>query len=299
MNRNVFDLTKPALSILLILTVLVMSSCAYVRTSDDTSAQTEIAASDSGTVQDATETQSVTEQPTAVETEPTEAPTEAARGSARSDPDDIYDASGFVSVSDVIPDVILEIRYYSTYNFVGERIDGYEEPIALLSKEAADALKNAADELREKGYRIKIFDAYRPQRAVDHFARWASDTSDTRMKEYFYPEVDKSLLFSSGYIAYRSGHSRGCTVDITLFDMKTGKEVDMGGPFDYFGQLSHPDYSGVTDQQYQNRMLLRGAMTDNGFRPCSTEWWDFTLINEPYPYTYFSFPVSSESLKTN
>ena len=232
-----------------------------------------------------------------IETEATHIPTESSSDDSRSDPNDIYDAAGFVSISDVIPDVILEIRYYSTYNFVGDRIDGYEEPIALLSKEAAKALKKAADDLREKGYRIKIFDAYRPQTAVDHFARWAADTGDTRMKDYFYPEVDKSLLFSYGYIAYRSGHSRGCTVDITLFDMKTGKEVDMGGPFDYFGQLSHPDYTGVTDEQHQNRMTLRNAMTDNGFRPCSTEWWDFTLISEPYPYTYFSFPVSYVSLK--
>ncbi len=215
--------------------------------------------------------------------------------SAQSDPNDIYDSTGFVSVSEVIPDVILEIRYYSTYNFIGDRINGYEEPVALLTKEAATALSGAADELREKGYRLKIFDAYRPQVAVEHFVSWASDLSDTRMKPYFYPEVDKSQLFNYGYIAQYSGHSRGCTLDLTLFDMNTGKEVDMGGPFDYFGTLSHPDYTGITDEQYQNRMLLREAMTNNGFRPCGTEWWDFTLINEPYPATYFSFPVKSLS----
>ena len=219
--------------------------------------------------------------------------------STRSNPKDIYDATGFVSITDVIPDAILEIRYYSTYNFVGDRITGYEEPIALISKEAAIALKNVSDELREQGYRLKIFDAYRPQIAVDHFAAWAKDTSDTRMKAYFYPNIDKSKLFSSGYIAYHSGHSRGCTVDLTLFDMNTGKEVDMGGPFDYFGTLSHPSYSNITTEQYNNRMLLRNTMTKHGFRPCSTEWWDFTLINEPYPNTYFSFPVNSDSLVGN
>ena len=214
----------------------------------------------------------------------------------RSDPKDIYDAAGFVSVGEVIPDVILEMRYYSSYNFVGDRINGYEEPIALLSKEAAQALSCASDELREKGYRIKIFDAYRPQTAVEHFVTWASDVNDTRMKKYFYPNTDKSKLFDLGYISYHSGHSRGCTVDITLFDMETGKEVDMGGPFDYFGQLSLPDYKGITDDQYQNRMILREAMLNNGFRVSSTEWWDFTLIDEPYPDTYFSFSVSSSSL---
>ena len=217
--------------------------------------------------------------------------------SAKSDPDDIYDATGFVSVSEFIPDVILEIRYYSTYNFVGSRINGYEEPIALLSKEAARALSNACDDLREKGYRIKIFDAYRPQTAVDHFADWAGDEDDTRMKSYFYPDIDKSLLFDYGYIAHRSGHSKGCAIDVTLFDMSTGKDVDMGSTFDYFGQLSHTDYTGITDEQYNNRMILREAMLNNGFEPLSTEWWHFTLADEPYPYTYFAFPVSSASLE--
>lgn len=211
----------------------------------------------------------------------------------QSNPDDIYDSTGFVSVSDVVPDVILEMRYYSTYNFVGKRINGYEEPVALLSKEAATALSHASDELRGKGYRLKIFDAYRPQSAVDHFAAWASDVDDTKMKEYFYPEIDKSNLFDYGYIAYHSGHSRGCTVDLTLLDMKTGKEIDMGGSFDYFGELSHPDYQGITEEQYNNRMILRNAMINNGFRACATEWWDFTLLDEPYPETYFSFPVKS------
>ena len=214
----------------------------------------------------------------------------------RSDPGDIYDASGFVSVTDVIPDAILDIRYYSEYNFIGDRVRGYEEPVALLSKEAAAALREASDILRKKGYRIKIFDAYRPQTAVDHFVEWAEDIGDTRMKKDFYPDLDKSVLFDYGYIARYSGHSRGCTVDMTLFDMNTGKDADMGGPFDYFGELSHPDYTGVTEQQYNNRMILRDTMQSCGFSPCGTEWWDFRLIDEPYPDTYFSFPVSIASL---
>lgn len=202
--------------------------------------------------------------------------------------------SGFVLLADAVPDVIQEIRYYSTYNFVGERIDGYEEPCAILTKEAASALKEVSDEVKAMGYRLKVYDAYRPQAAVDHFARWAEDTSDTRMKAYFYPEVDKSRLFDQGYIGRKSGHSRGSTVDLTLFDMKTGKEVDMGGTFDYFGQRSHPDYQGdLTAEQAGNRKRLRKVMMDHGFRPLSTEWWHFTLEGEPYPNTYFTFPVSS------
>ena len=208
------------------------------------------------------------------------------------------DASDFVLISEAVPDVILEIRYYSTYNFVGKRIDGYEEPLAFLTKEAAAALKQASDELVAKGYRLKIYDAYRPQMAVTHFKNWALDVEDTKMKEYFYPELEKDVLFPQGYIAEHSGHSRGSTVDLTLFDMKTEKELDMGGTFDYFGELSHPDYKeGLTEQQYANRMLLRETMLAHGFKPLPEEWWHFTLEKEPYPETYFTFPINSEVLK--
>ncbi len=208
------------------------------------------------------------------------------------------DSGDFVLVSDVVPDVILEIRYYSTYNFIGDRIDGYEEPLAFLTKEAAQALKEVSDELVEKGYRLKIYDAYRPQKAVDHFVRWAQDIDDTRMKPYFYPELEKDVLFPLGYIDKHSGHSRGSTVDLTLFDMNTEKEVDMGGTFDYFGELSHPDYTDITEEQYANRMILREAMLAHGFKPLAEEWWHFTLEDEPYPDTYFTFPVSSKSLES-
>ena len=201
------------------------------------------------------------------------------------------DSSDFVSISDAVPDVILEIRYYSTYNFIGDRIEGYEQPIALLTKEAAAALKAASDEFIGKGYRLKIYDAYRPQRAVDHFVRWAEDIDDIRMKEIFYPEVSKKDLFTLGFIAEHSGHSRGSTVDLTLFDMKKGCDVDMGGYFDFFGEVSHSDYTGITKEQRDNRRLLQDIMVKNGFSPLQEEWWHFTLKDEPFPDTYFDFPV--------
>ncbi len=208
------------------------------------------------------------------------------------------DASDFVLLSEAVPDIILEIRYYSTFNFIGDRIDGYDEPVALVTRETAAALKKVSAELAGKGFRLKVFDAYRPQKAVDHFMRWALDAEDIRMKQYFYPGLEKEVLIPQGYIAEHSGHSRGSTVDLTLFDMKTGKDADMGGTFDYFGELSHPDYRDITDEQFQNRMILRNAMLAHGFRPLAEEWWHFTLGNEPFPDTYFTFPVSRSSLYT-
>ena len=208
------------------------------------------------------------------------------------------DSSGFVVLSEVVPDIIQEIRYFSTYNFVGERIDGYEQPCALRTREAAEALKAVSDDVMKYGYRLKIYDAYRPQMAVDHFVRWAQDVGDVRMKKYFYPKVDKSRLFDEEYIMEKSGHTRGSTVDLTLFDMKTGKEVDMGGTFDWFGEESHPDYKGkLTKTQLKNRKFLRDAMMRHGFKPLDTEWWHFTLKDEPYPDTYFTFPVTDLRVK--
>lgn len=202
------------------------------------------------------------------------------------------DPSGFTVLAEYIPSVVQEIRYYSTYNFVGDRIDGYEEPCAIVTKEAARALKGVSNELSALGYRLKIFDAYRPVSAVKHFIFWGIEDQDIRMKPYFYPDLEKQELFVKGYIASRSSHSRGSTVDLTLLDMKTGMEADMGSPFDFFGEISHPDYEGITRRQYENRMLLRDAMLRNGFEPLDCEWWHFTLKDEPYPDTYFEFPVS-------
>ena len=223
------------------------------------------------------------------------------------------DNSDFVTITDVVPDAILEIRYYGTYNFVGTRVDGYQQPTALLTREAADSLKAVSDDLIQQGYRIKIFDAYRPQMGVDHFVRWAANLSDTAMKPYFYPDLDKSVLFEQEYIMEKSGHTRGSTVDLTLFDMTTEREVDMGATFDWFGVESHPDFCGnpetgeytgdnsaspagrsITAQQFANRMILRRAMLRHGFKPLGSEWWHFTLKNEPYPDTYFTFPVQQK-----
>ncbi len=207
------------------------------------------------------------------------------------------DSSGFVLLADCVPGIIQEIRYYSSYNFVGERIDGYEEPCALLTREAARALKEVSAELNVQGYRLKVFDAYRPVRAVRHFVLWGIEDLDLRMKPYFYPTLAKQELFAKGYIAKRSSHSRGSTVDLTLLDMKSGRELDMGSPFDYFGPESHPDHRGVTEEQYANRMLLRRAMLRGGFEPIDCEWWHFTLRGEPYPDRYFDFPVSARSIR--
>ena len=220
------------------------------------------------------------------------------------------DSSDFVTITDVVPDAILEIRYFGTYNFVGARIDGYLQPTALLTRQAADSLKAVSDEVKALGYRLKIYDAYRPQCGVDNFVRWAEDIPDTAMKPYFYPDLDKSVLFEQEYIMSRSGHTRGSTVDLTLFDMATEKELDMGGTFDWFGPESHPDFCGnpdtfeytgdnsgspagrsITPEQFANRMILRKAMLRHGFKPLPSEWWHFTLRDEPFPETYFTFPV--------
>ena len=210
-------------------------------------------------------------------------------GAAKEAPEANFD--DFVSIAEVVPDAILEIRYYSTYNFVGTRIDGYLQPTALLTRAAADSLRAVSDDVMAQGYRLKIFDAYRPQCAVDHFVRWAADVPDTLMKAYFYPNLDKSVLFEQEYIMEKSGHTRGSTVDLTLFDMAKEWEVDMGGTFDWFGEESHPDYTGITPEQFANRMILREAMLRHGFKPLDSEWWHFTLRDEPYPDTYFTFPV--------
>ena len=208
------------------------------------------------------------------------------------------DSSAFVLLADYVPAILQEMRYYSTYNFIGDRIDGYEDPCAILTADAARALKSVSNELNVKGYRLKIFDAYRPVSAVKHFTLWGIEDLDLRMKPFFYPELEKQELFRKGYIASRSSHSRGSTVDLTLLDMRTGREVDMGSPFDLVSEVSHSDYRGITAEQYDNRMLLQSAMIRNGFVPIDCEWWHFTLREEPFPDTFFEFPVSSEYIRS-
>ena len=209
---------------------------------------------------------------------------------ARAD-DAAYPPKDFVFVQDVILGVTLDIRYFGTNNFMGMRADGYEAPQAILSVEAASALKAVSGDLRKKGYGLKVFDAYRPERAVRHFVRWAEDVNDTRMKAQFYPDVDKAMLFKEGYIAARSGHSRGSVVDSTLLDLKSGQEVDMGSPFDLFGKISHHGAAGIAPEQAANRAILREAMEARGFGRLGEEWWHYRLKNEPYPKTFFDFPV--------
>ncbi|MDR3087410.1 MAG: L,D-transpeptidase family protein [Azoarcus sp.] len=203
-----------------------------------------------------------------------------------------YPPKGFVFARDMMPDIALEIRYYGEDNFIGTRVDGYNAPQAIMSVEAAAALRAVSMDLRKKGYALKIFDAYRPEWAVRHFVRWAKDLSDTRNKARFYPGVDKAKLFELGYIAGKSGHSRGSTVDLTLIDLKSGEELDMGSPFDFFGEISHHDTALVTPRQTANRAILRDAMEARGFKRLKEEWWHYFLKNEPYPDTFFDFSVS-------
>lgn len=198
---------------------------------------------------------------------------------------------GFVRLGEAIPGIMLDIRYYRADNFVGAQVEGYEAPVAILSKPAATALREVQEALRGRGFGLKVFDAYRPQTAVDHFVRWAADPSDTRTKAKYYPDVPKSELFARDYIAARSGHSRGSTVDLTIIRLADGSELDMGTPFDYFGPESAGAWPHATELQRANRRLLADVMQVHGFMPYAAEWWHFTLRDEPYPETYFSFPV--------
>ena len=197
----------------------------------------------------------------------------------------------FVYVDQVIPDIVLDMRYVGSNNFIGKPIEGYLKPKAILTKPTAEVLKKVQAELKNQGYCLKIFDAYRPQRAVDHFIEWVKKPGDTLMKVKFYPEVTKKELFNLGYLASRSGHSRGSTLDLTLIDVKSGKEVDMGGTYDFFGKISHHNYPDITPKQKKNRELLKMTMTKYGFLPYPEEWWHYTFQPEPCPDTYFDFVV--------
>ena len=196
----------------------------------------------------------------------------------------------FVDVAAVVPGLVAEMRYAGAHNFVGRRIDGYAAPHCLLTRPAAEALAEVARDLAPRGLVIKVFDCYRPARAVANFVRWARDLNDTAGKAEFYPNVDKRTLFQDGYISSRSGHSRGSTLDLTLARTGDG-ELDMGTPFDFFSPLSWPSAAGVSAEAKANRALLATAMKRRGFRPYMKEWWHFTLGGEPFPNTYFDFPV--------
>ncbi|WP_405605515.1 M15 family metallopeptidase [Polaribacter sp. Asnod1-A03] len=199
--------------------------------------------------------------------------------------------NGFVYLSDIDQTIQLELRYLSHHNFIGKPINGYYKSKIIVTKETAEALKNIQQILLKKGLSLKIFDAYRPQQAVDHFVLWAKDLKDTLMKNEFYPDVPKNKLFEQGYIATKSGHTRGSTVDLTIINVKSGKELNMGSPYDFFGEKSHTYYDKIDKKEKQNRLFLRKIMIENGFKPYNYEWWHFTLKEEPFPKKYFNFPV--------
>lgn len=226
----------------------------------------------------------------------------------------------FVALRSVDPTIIQEIRYFTPHNFVGERIDGYRQPLCILTRPAAEALHQAQQRLLRQGYTLKVYDCYRPQRSVDHFVRWAKDLEDQAMKAEFYPNVDKTRLFEDGYIAEKSGHSRGSTMDLTIVKLPSlptrpyvpgeplvscfapqgerfpDNSVDMGTGYDCFDTLSHTLDPRIQGQQRANRLLLKDTLEGLGFVNLAEEWWHFTYKPELYPDTYFDFPVSTKSL---
>ncbi|MFI6349786.1 M15 family metallopeptidase [Streptomyces sp. NPDC050560] len=226
----------------------------------------------------------------------------------------------FVALADVDPTIIQEIRYITPHDFMGEPADGYEMPMCIVTRDTADALHRAQRTALRRGYSLKVYDCYRPQRAVDHFVRWAEDLDDQRMKAEFYPRVDKTRLFDDGYIAEQSGHSRGSTIDLTLVRLPAvptrpyvpgepltpcygpqderfpDNSIDMGTGFDCFDTLAHTDDPRVTGVQRENRDLLRDILSPQGFENLPEEWWHYTLEPETFPDTYFDFPISRASL---
>ncbi len=198
---------------------------------------------------------------------------------------------GFSYVADIAPTIISDLRYCHENNFLGVSVNGYNEDKLITSTLTAKALYKVQEALLKQGFSLKVFDAYRPQTAVNHFVKWARNVNDTIKKQEYYPNINKRHLFKLGYIASKSGHSRGSSVDLTIVDLKTQEELDMGSPFDFFGNISHITYEALTAQQKKNRALLRETMAKHGFRPYKNEWWHFTLRNEPFPKTYFDFPI--------
>jgi D-alanyl-D-alanine dipeptidase len=198
---------------------------------------------------------------------------------------------GFVYIDEHIEDCIIDAKYGGTDNFIGCPIDGYERPLVVMTEELAAGCVKAAALLRTRGYVLKIYDACRPQRAVDHFVRWAADEHDIRRKPVHYPGVDKNDFFKLGYVAKQSMHSRGAAVDLTIVDTKTWLELDMGAIFDFMDPRSHVVSPAISAAQEQNRLILREAMTASGFVSYAYEWWHFNLAKEPYPDTYFDFPI--------
>ncbi|GGX16986.1 D-alanyl-D-alanine dipeptidase [Pigmentiphaga litoralis] len=226
--------------------------------------------------------------------------------------------AGFVHLTDVAQTIPLDVRYHGSNNFLGRPVRGYHAPTCILTLPAAHRLRDIQRELRPSGLSLKVFDCYRPQQAVDDFIAWAKDPADQKAKAAYYPNVPKDLLFERGFIAERSGHSRGSTVDLTLAVLPPGAlaeaprsdaidkppvalptrgallpngEVDMGTPFDLFDVQSHTDNPDLPEEVRHNRKFLATLMLKHGFTGVQEEWWHFTLLDEPYPDTYFNFPV--------
>ncbi|MGW6706731.1 M15 family metallopeptidase [Streptomyces sp. NPDC054956] len=203
---------------------------------------------------------------------------------------------GFTALSHVDPSIGQDMRYATAHNFTGAVVDGYEEPVCLLARPAAEALRRAQRDLLRRGYSLLVYDCYRPQRAVDRFVRWAGDAADRSTKAEFYPHVEKDRLIPEGYIAEKSGHSRGSTVDVTLTDLRR-EPLDMGTPFDFFDPLAHTDDPRVAGPARDHRELLRSALAARGFVNLPEEWWHFTYKPEAFPDTYFDFPVSVAAVR--
>lgn len=197
----------------------------------------------------------------------------------------------FVDAATVVPGLVVEMRYAGSENFVGRPIAGYERPRCLLTRKAAEALAAVARELAPGGLGLKAFDCYRPVRAVRDFVRWAKDPSDQARKADYYPEIDKRDAFRLGYLARRSGHSRGSTIDLTLVRLADKREVAMGTPYDLWSPRSATAYAGVSAEARRNRATLAAAMARHGFAPYAREWWHFALRDEPHPRQAFDDPV--------
>lgn len=198
-----------------------------------------------------------------------------------------------IDIHKYAPTILVDMKYLGTENFLGRKVAGYFSNKCYLSEAAARALAGVQTDLQKIGYSVKVHDCSRPQRAVDDFVAWGSDLKDQKMKKQFYPEVEKSKLFELGYISSKSGHSRGSTVDLTIVKRNSKKfiDVEMGSPYDFFGEISHTENKNVKPEHLKNRYILLNAMAAHGFKNYDKEWWHFTLNNEPYPNTYFDFEI--------
>lgn len=198
---------------------------------------------------------------------------------------------GFVYLEDIDSSIQQDMKYLTDDNFLGRPVKGYKAPRCILTQQAASALSHVQAQLKPQGYGLKVYDCYRPTAAVEDFIAWSEDATDQKMKTAHYPNVDKKDFFELGYVGKKSSHSRGSTADLTIIELDSGEELDMGTIFDFMDPLSHPDNRDISQEAYENRMLLQGLMLDNGFLPLPVEWWHFTLVEEPYPETYFNFEV--------